>query len=138
MAIFYAFEEFGHIFRGTPRPITILTDNKSVTRSFQAKIIPLVLWYANDHGIQFNFVFAHIPVKNNTAADFLSRMEMDPKKKLVLTIRADVEMRPIEVVVQSAGLSEENNFFLLRTMVRQKHKVGNANKALTTITTRKP
>ena len=111
LAIFYAFKEFGHIFWGTPKPITILTDNKSVTRFFQTKIIPPALWNACDYVIQFNFVIAHIPGKNNTAADYLSRMEMDPKEKLVLTIREDVETRPIEVNVQSAGVSEEEQVF---------------------------
>ena len=102
LAIFYALKEFGHIFWGTPKPITILTDNKSVTRFFQTKIIPPALWNACDYVIQFNFVIAHIPGKNNTAADYLSRMEMDSKENLVLTIRADDKTRPIEVNVQSA------------------------------------
>ena len=35
-------------------------------------------------------------------------MEMDPKEKLILKIREDVETRPIEVNVQSAGVSEED------------------------------
>ena len=107
LAIYYAFKEFGHIFWGTPKPVIILTDNKSVTRFFQTKIIPPPLWNACDFVIQFNFTIAHIPGKNNTAADYLSRMEMDPTEKLVLKIRADVETQPIEVNVQSAGVSEE-------------------------------
>ena len=101
-------KEFGHIFWGTPQPVIILTDNKSVTRFFQTKIIPPPLWNACDFVIQFNFIIAHIPGNNNTAADYLSRMEMDPTEKLVLKIREDVETRPIEVNVQSAGVSEED------------------------------
>ena len=111
LAIYYAFKEFGHIFWGTPQPVINLTDNKSVTRFFQTKIIPPPLWNACDFVIQFNFIIAHIPGKNNTAADFLSRMEMDPTEKLVLKIREDVETRPIEVNVQSAGVSEEEQIF---------------------------
>ena len=38
-------------------------------------------------------------------------MEMDPTEKLVLKIREDVETRPIEVNVQSAGVSEEKQVF---------------------------
>ena len=110
-AIYYAFKEFGHIFWGTPKPVLILTDNKSVTRFFQTKIIPPPLWNACDFVIQFNFTIAHIPGKNNTAADYLSRMEMDPTEKLVLKVRADVETQPIEVNVQSAGVSEEEQVF---------------------------
>ena len=111
LAIYYDFKEFGHIFWGTPKPVFILTDNKSVTRFFQTKIIPPPLWNACDFVIQFNFTIAHIPGKNNTAADYLSRMEMDPTEKLVLKIRADVETQPIEVNVQSAGVSEEEQVF---------------------------
>ena len=112
LAIYYALKEFGHIFWGTPKPVIILTDNKSVTRFFQTKIIPPPLWNACDFVIQFNFTIAHIPgKKNNTAADYLSRMEMDPTEKLVLKIRADVETQPFEVNVQSAGVSEEEQVF---------------------------
>ena len=57
--------------------------------------------------MQFNFIIAHIPGKNNTAADYLSRMEMDPTEKLVMKIREDVGTQPIEVNVQSARVSEE-------------------------------
>ena len=38
-------------------------------------------------------------------------MEMDPTEKLVLKIGEDVETRPIEVNVQSAGVSEEEQVF---------------------------
>ena len=107
LVIYYAFKEFGHIFWGTPKPIIILTDNKSVTRFFQTEITPPPLWNACDYVIQFDFIIAQIPGKNNTAADYLSRMEMDPTEKLVLKKREDVETRPIEVNVQSAGVSEE-------------------------------
>ena len=111
LPIYYAFKEFGHIFWGTPQPVIILTDNKSVTRFFQTKIIPPPFWNACDFVIQFNFIIAHIPGENNTAADCLSRMEMDPTEKLVLKIREDVETRPIGVKVQSAGVSEEKQVF---------------------------
>ena len=66
LAIFYAFREFRHIVWGTPKSVIVLTDNKSVTRFFQTKIIP-PLWNACDFVIQFNFTTAHIPDKNNTA-----------------------------------------------------------------------
>ena len=111
LAIYYAFKEFGHIFWGTPKPVIILTDNKSVTRFFQTKIIPPPLWNACDFVIQFNFTIAHIAGKKNTAADYLSRIIVDPTEKLVLKIRADVETQPIEVNVQSAGVSEEEQVF---------------------------
>ena len=111
LAIFFAFKEFGHIFWGTPKPVIILTDNKSVTRFFQTKIIPPTLWNACDYVIQFNFTIAHIPGKNNTAADYLSRLEICPKEKLILRIREDISTTPIELNVQSAGVIEEDQIF---------------------------
>ena len=111
LAIYYAFKEFGRIFWGTPKPVIFLIDNKSVTRFFQTKILPPPLWIACGFVIQFTFIIAHIPCKNNTAANYLSCMEMDPCEKLVLKIREDVETRPIEVNVQSAGVSEEEQVF---------------------------
>ena len=111
LAIFFAFKEFGHIFWGTPKPVIILTDNKSVTRFFQTKIIPPSLWNACDYVIQFNFTIAHIPGKNNTAADYLSRLEISPKEKLILRIREDIPTTPIELHVQSAGVAEEEQIY---------------------------
>ena len=130
LAIYYAFKEFGHIFWGAPKPITILTDKKLVTRFFQTKIIPPTPWNACDYVIQFNFVIAHIPGKNNTAADYLSRMETDPKEKLLLKIREDIGTKPIEINVQSAGVPEEEQVFFTGETMRQKLKSGSVkNKA---------
>ena len=111
LEIFFAFKEFGHIFWGTPKPVIILTDNKPVTQLFQTKIIPPTLWNACDYVIQFNFTIGHIPGKNNTAADYLSRIEISPKEKLIFTIRKDFPTTPIELHVQSAGVSEEEQIF---------------------------
>ena len=107
LAIFFAFKELGHIFCGTPKPVTILTENKSVTQFFQTKIIAPTLCNACDYVIQFNFTIAHIPGKNNTAADCLSRLEISLKEKLILRIREDIPTTPIELHIQSAGVSEE-------------------------------
>ena len=65
LAIFFAIKEFGHIFWGTPKPVIILTDNKSITRFFQTKIIPPTLWNACDCVIQYNFTIAHLPGKKH-------------------------------------------------------------------------
>ena len=111
IALYNSFKEFGNIFWGTPELIIIPTDNKSVTRFFQTKMIPLPLWNPCEFVIQFNFIIAHIPGKKNTAADYLSRMKMDPTEKLVLKIHEDVETQPIEVNVQLAGVSEEEQVF---------------------------
>ena len=55
---------------------------------------------------------AHIPGKNNTASDYLSRLEIIPKEKLILRIREDISTTPIELNVQSAGVTEEDQIFL--------------------------
>ena len=81
LAIYMAFKEFGHIFWGATKRVIIMTDSKSVTRFFQTKIIPPPLRNACDFVLQFNFTSAHIPGKMNTAADFLSRLELDPNEK---------------------------------------------------------
>ena len=98
-AFFFAFKEFGYIFWRTPKPVIILTDNKSVTRFSQTKIIPPTLWNACDYVIQFNFTFAHIPGKNYTVADYLSRLEISPKEKLILRIEEDIPTTPIKLHV---------------------------------------
>ena len=61
--------------------------------------------------IQFSFVIAHNPGAQNTAADYLSRLEADPKDKLVMKIREDLQTLPIEINVQSAGVSQEEQIF---------------------------
>ena len=105
------FKEFGHIFWGANKPVIIMTDSKSVTRFFQTKMFPLPLWNACDFVLQFNFTIAHIPVKMNTAADSLSRLEMDPSEKIILKIREDIATRPIEVKIEATGIAQEEPVF---------------------------
>ena len=45
------------------------------------------------------------------AADYLSRLEADPKDKLIMKIREDVQTLSIEINVQSAGVSQEEVVF---------------------------
>ena len=111
LAIYMAFKEFGHIFWGATKPVIIMTDSKSVTRFFQTKMIPPPLWNACDFVLQFNFTIAHIPGKMNTAADFLSRLEMDPNEKIILKIREDIPTKPIEVNIESTGIAQEEQVF---------------------------
>ena len=89
----------------------IMTDSKSVTRFFQTKMIPPPLWIACDFVLQFIFTIAHIPGKMNTAADFLSRLEMDPSEKIILKIREDIPTKPVEVNIESTGIAQEETVF---------------------------
>ena len=98
LATFFAFKEIGHLFWGIPKPVIILTDNKSVTSFFRTKIFPPTLWIVCDYVIQFNFTIAHISRKNNTAADY-SCLESSPKEKLILEVREDIATTPIELHV---------------------------------------
>ena len=111
LAIYFAFKEFGHIFWGAPKPVIILTDNKAVTRFFQTKIVPPALWNGCNYVIQFRFVIAQIPGAQITAADYLSRLGADPKDKLVMKIREDLQTVSIEKNVQSEGVSQEEQIF---------------------------
>ena len=88
---YMAFLEFAHILRETSKPTIVLTDNKSATRFFQTKAIPPSLWNACDYVLQFNFKVAHIAGSVNTAADFLSRLELKVTEKIHLKIREDVQ-----------------------------------------------
>ena len=112
-AIYFAFMEYSHILWGSTKPVIVLTDNKSVTRFFQTKIIPPALLNACDFVLQFNFTIAHVPGRLNTAADFLSRLDLDPKEKFQLLIRDDIQIAPIEVHIQSSNVAEGEQFYFL-------------------------
>ena len=129
LAIFFAFKEFGQISWGTPKSAIILTDNKSVTRFFQTKILPPTPWNTCDYVMQFNFTIANLSGKNNTAVDYLlSRLEISPKEKLILRIREDISTTPIELNVQSAGVTEEEQISTQMTMKKPKSKFGSGNR----------
>ena len=106
-----AFLEFAHILWEATKPTIVLTDNKSVTRFFQTKAIPPALWNACDYVMQFNFKIAHIAGSVNTAADFLSRLELEVTEKIPLKIRKDIHTTPIEVTTSSSEVADEEQFF---------------------------
>ena len=45
----------------------------------------------------------------NTAADFLSRLEMDPNEKIIFKIREDIPTKPIEVNIESLGIAQKES-----------------------------
>ena len=109
-----AIPEFAHIFWEATKPTIVLTDNKSVTRFFQTKAIPPALWNACDYVLQFNFKMAHTAGSVNTAADFLSRLELKVTEKISLKIRKDIHTTPIEVTTSSSDVADEEQFFYIR------------------------
>ena len=111
LPIYTAFLEFAHILWEATKPTIVLTDNKSVTRFFQTKAIPSALWNACDYVLQFNFKIAHIAGSVNTAADFLSRLELKATEKIRLKIREDIHTMPIEVTTSSSDVADEEQIF---------------------------
>ena len=114
LAIYMAFLEIAHILWGATKPTIVLTDNKSVTRFFQTKAILPALWNACDYVMQFNFKIEHIAGSFNTAADFLSRLELEVTEKIRLKIREDIQATPIEVTTSSSDVADEEQFFFTK------------------------
>ena len=111
LAIYMTFLEFAHILWEATKPTIVLTDNKSVTRFFHTKAIPPALWNACDYVLQFNFTIAHIAGSVNTAADFLSRLELKVTEKIRLKIREDIPIAPIEVTTSCSDVADEEQIF---------------------------
>ena len=111
LAIYHAFLEYSHILWETTLPTLVLTDNRSVTRFFQTKTTPPALWNACDYVLQFKFRIMHVAGSQNTAADFLSRLELTPKEKVQLKLRDDIITAPIEVNLQSTDVADEEQLF---------------------------
>ena len=86
-----------------------------MTRFFQTKAIPPSLWNACDYVLQFNFKIAHIAGSVNTAADFISRLELKVTERIRLKIREDVQTTPIEVTTSSSDVADEEQFFFTHT-----------------------
>ena len=65
--------------------------------------------------LQFNFKIAHIAGSVNTAANFLSRLELKVTEKIHLKIREDVQTTHIEVSTSSSDVAYEEQFFFTQT-----------------------
>ena len=104
--------QFAHILWEATKPTIVLTDSKSVTRFFQTKAIPPALWNACDYVLQFNFKIAHNACSVNTAADFLSRLELKAMEMVRLKIREDIQTAPVEVTISSSDVADGEQFFL--------------------------
>ena len=61
--------------------------------------------------LQFNFTIAHIAGSVNTAADFLSRLELKVTEKIRLKIREGIPITPIEVTTSSSDVADEKKIF---------------------------
>ena len=98
LSVYLAFETFEHYLWGVSnKPTIVLTDNKSVTKFFQAEVIPGNLWNAVDYILSFNFVIGHIPGKANAAADYLSRINLNPATKMKLKLENQIPVKKINI-----------------------------------------
>ena len=86
MAIYMAFREFAHILWEAPKPTIVFTEYKSVTRFFQTKPMPPSLWNACNYVLQLNFKIAHNAGSVNTAAGFLSRVQLKKSRRRSVSI----------------------------------------------------
>ena len=111
LTIYMAFPEFAHILWEATKPTIVLTDSKSVTRFFQTKAFPPALWNACDYVLHFNFKKAHLAGSVNTAADFLSSLELKVTEKIPLKFREDIQATPIEATTSSSDVADEEQFF---------------------------
>ena len=55
----------------------------------------------------------HVAVTQNTAANFLSRIDLNPKERVKLKIRNDITIRPLQVNLQSTDVADKEQFFFL-------------------------
>ena len=111
-AMYRAFLQFSLILWEATKPTTVLTDNKSVTRFFKTWAIPPGLWNACDFVLQFSFKKAYIAGSVNTAADFLSRLELKVTEKMRLKVWEDIQATPIGATASSLEVADEKQFFL--------------------------
>ena len=61
--------------------------------------------------MQLNFKIAQIAGSVNTAADFLSRLELKVTEKIRLKIREHIHTTPIEVTTSSSDVADEDQIF---------------------------
>ena len=97
LAMHFAFDEFAHIRWGVKKPTIVMTDNQTLTRFLQSKRIPPKLWNHCDQALQFDFVLAHVPGVENPAADYLSRLDINPEDRIHLKLNDQISVHYIEI-----------------------------------------
>ena len=86
-----------------------MTDNKALTRFFQAKQIPRSLWNFCDQTLQFFFLLAHVPGVENPAADYLSRLEIRHEDRVHLKLTDTIPIHRIEIDIASRTPKQEED-----------------------------
>ena len=101
LAMHLAFDEFGHIFWGTKKPIKVFTDSKTLTGFFQTKHLPQSVWKFCDQTLQFNLVVAHVPGVENPAAENLSSLEIRIEDRIDLKSADSIPVFQVETEIAS-------------------------------------
>ena len=60
-----------------------------------------------DYVLQFSFHIIHVAGTQNNAADFLSRIELNPKERVELKIRNDITILPLQGNLLSTDVAGE-------------------------------
>ena len=119
LAIYHAFFEYSQILWEATLPTLVMTNNRSVTRFIQTEAISPRLWNACDCVLQFNFHIMHVAGTQNTAADFLLRIDLNTKERVELKLRDDITIRPIQVNLQSRDVADEELLYFLQVETTQ-------------------
>ena len=112
-----AFLEFADILWEATKPTIALTDNKSVTQFFQTEAI---LWSACEYVLQLNFKIAHIAGSVNTAADFLSRLELKARRRSVSRSGKKYKQHLLKSQPPLQTLQMKNSFSSRKQMIKMK------------------
>ena len=81
------------------------------SRFFQTKAIPPSLWSAYKYVLQFNLKLEPFGSSANTAADFLSRLELTMMEEISVKIQEDVQTTLIEVITSSSDVADKKQSF---------------------------
>ena len=108
-AMHFAFDEFALILWGVKKPIIVMTDNKALTRFFQSKRIPPKLWNYCDQALQFDFVSAHVPGVENPGADYLSRLDINPRCRIHLKLNDEFPVYKVEIDLASKTPKQDDD-----------------------------
>ena len=86
-----------------------MIDNKALTEFFQSKRIPSKLWKYCDQALEFDFVLAHVPGVENPAADYLSRLGINPKDRIHLKLHGETPVYEVEVDLASKTSKQDDD-----------------------------
>ena len=94
----------------TGRQYVLMTD-----ASFRGSGYALKIEDDNDKKNSIRTKIMHVAVTQNTSADFLSRIDLNPKERVDVKIRDDITIRPIQVNLQSTDVADEEQIFSFKT-----------------------